>query len=423
MKVLGLITEYNPLHNGHIYHLKKSVELSGADCVVCVMSGNFIQRGEPALINKWARAKAALLSGVDLVIELPVVFAMSSAESFAFGAVKILDSLGVVNSICFGSEHGSTEALENIAGLLNREPPSYQAALKEFLATGASYPAAREQALLRHFKEAGKLDFDLAQVIGSSNNILGIEYIKALKKLKSPITPLTIKRVSNSYNETGFTGSISSATAVRRHISENPDDPFSASLTLALPQASLEVVNEEIRHGRGPVFSNCFESLLLSAIRKLTTAQIAEYPYVSEGLENRIKSAAGNCGSYEELMEAIGTKRYTRTRIQRSLFSILNNITTADFNTFSKTGPTYIRVLGLNGKGQELLSMARKKASLPVMVKTARYKHSQDAGIRRLLELESLSTDLYVLGYTNPAFRKAGQDFTQNIIRVEECPQ
>ena len=194
MSVLGIVTEYNPLHNGHIHHLKESLAVSSADTAVCVMSGNFVQRGEPAIIDKWIRAEIALRAGMDLVIELPVVYALSSAELFAFGAVKILDSLGFVNAICFGSEAGALEPLDAIAEILANEPEEYKALLKKNLDKGLSYPASRESAL------KGFLGTGMAELVSSSNNILAIEYLKALKRLNSPIKAFTIHRIGGAYN-------------------------------------------------------------------------------------------------------------------------------------------------------------------------------------------------------------------------------
>ncbi|MCX7841588.1 MAG: nucleotidyltransferase [Clostridia bacterium] len=414
MKVLGLIVEYNPFHNGHLYHLQESKKLSGADCVICVMSGNFIQRGEPSIVNKWARARMALCSGADLVIELPFPYAMSSAEYFAFGAVKILDSLGIVNYVCFGSEHGSIDDLKDIAQVFVDEPHEYRSALQNELNKGLSFPAARENALTRY------LSCKKSPVSFSSNNILGIEYLKALIKLKSDITPLTIARVGNTYNQEQLSGEISSATAIRKHIDREIKEikplPFSLQLP-AIPQESSAILEEEFKSGRGPVFSYHFELLILSMLRKMKASDLKQLPFVSEGLENRIKEASGNTGSLNELLESISTKRYTRTRIQRILFNTLTGMTQKLFDDFNNNGgPQYIRVLGFNQKGRTLLSLMSKSACLPVIIKAADFKNSCNPLLGKMLELEALATDLYVLGYSNPQYRKAGQEFTQNLV-------
>lgn len=419
MKVLGLIVEYNPFHNGHSYHMEQSRVLCGADCVVCVMSGNFIQRGEPAIVNKWARTKMALLSGADLVIELPVVYAMASAEFFAFGAVKILDSLGLVDYICFGSESGKLDDLDLIADVLCKEPEKYRQFLKEQLGKGMSYPAARENALSLYFSNLPNYSIDPKTLMGTSNNILGIEYLKAIKKLNSKITPLTIKRVKNSYNSTEITGSISSATSIRKRIMEELSNFESKALRETLPDASLSILDEEFRNGRGPVFSANFECIILSLLRKTSAQQIKTLPYIAEGLENRIKASADNCGSLDELIERTSTRRYTRTRIQRALFSLVTGLTSSELEQFNNAGgPQYIRVLGFNQRGRQLLSEAAKSSRLPFIVKAADFKHSKDALIKRMLEIEALSTDLYVLAYSNPKFRTSGQEYTQNLIRI-----
>lgn len=427
MKVLGLVVEYNPFHNGHSYHLEQSKRLCNADYVVCVMSGNFIQRGEPAIVNKWSRARMALLSGVDLVIELPVVYAMSSAEFFAYGAVKILDSLGVTDYLCFGSESGNIDELDSLAEILHREPEAYKSYLKESLSKGLSFPSSREAALLKYSREYSRFNGDIESIIASSNNILGIEYIKALKKLNSIIKPITVKRISNSYNEGTLTGCISSATAIRNNIlkkdfnniSSDDKSTLNNELKNMLPNESISILTEEFIQGRGPVFASDFEDLLLVLLRRMSKEQLKSLPYVSEGLENRIKNAANSSGNLNELIESANTKRYTATRIQRILFNILTGITSNEFETFNKFGgPQYIRVLGFNNNGRFLISKINKNATLPVIVKAADFKNSCNPLLKRMLEIEDLSTNMYVMGYDNPKFKHSGQEFTQNIIRI-----
>ena len=434
MKVLGIITEYNPFHNGHMYHLQHSKEICSADYTVCVMSGNYIQRGEPAIVNKHSRAEMALLSGVDLVIELPVVYAMSTAEFFAFASVKILDSLGIVNNLCFGSESGNIKELDHIASILCNEPLSYKSYLKEYLNEGYSFPSAREKALVR-ILEKSSLD---CSILSSPNNILGIEYLKALKRLNSKISPLTIVRTSNSYNSEEITGSISSATSIRKLISKSNyytgrssrgkkdidtnNDIFENEDLLKglMPESSANILLREFQSGRGPVFPSHFEGVLLTALRKMDTEEIASLPYVTEGLENRIKAVGRRVGTLDELITGISTRRYPRTTIQRILFSIITGLTGNELDSFNRSGgPQYIRILGFNNRGRELLAHMKKSASLPIIVKTADWKNSDNTLLRRMLEIESLATDIYVLGYSNPQFRKAGQDFTQNIVRID----
>ena len=414
MKVLGLITEYNPFHNGHLYHLEKSKSLSGADYTVCVMSGNFIQRGEPAIVDKWARARMAIAAGVDLVIELPLVYAMSSAEFFAYGAVKILDSMGIVENICFGSESGNIDELMEIASTLAFEPEAYRNLLKSCLAEGSSYPAARQKALSGYYQSIGKKNTGYDEILGSSNNILGIEYIKALLRLKSNIKPLTIKRFGNEYNSEALVGNISSATSIRNAINNNIE---LNKIALSMPSLSLSILMEEFSNGKGPVSPCDLEGILLHYIRSTKKDDLSKGVYISEGLENRIKAASRECGSYDELIRGIATRRYTTTRIGRALFSSLIGISQREFEEFNSCGgPQYIRILGFNRKGTEILKQIKKSALLPVVTKAADFKDSCNPVIKRMLEIEAISTDIYVLGYKNLAFRKAGQEFTRNIV-------
>jgi len=419
MKTLGLVVEYNPFHNGHLYHINASKEKTGADAVICVMSGNFVQRGEPAVMDKWARTQIALKSGIDLVVELPFVFASASAEYFAYGAVKILDSLGIVDCICFGSESGNIRELEEVASVLSDEPANYKSALKRYLNEGLSFPESREKALYDFFSEKYGNSLNIEKIISTSNNILGIEYIKAIKRLKSSIIPLTISRKGGRYTDRHLTGSFSSATAIRKCIFDSSFDEAQNLLEKTMPPASLEILREEIFLGRCPVSLERFENIIFAYLRKMSKEDIAALPYVSEGMENRIKEAADGSGSLEELLENIDTRRYTRTRIQRCLVNMLGGLTSQELDRFMESGgPRYIRVLGFNEKGRQLLSEVKKHASLPVIVKTADFKRTEDPLLNRMLEIESVATDVYVLGYSNPEFRKAGQEFTRNIVRV-----
>ncbi len=292
MKVAGLIVEYNPFHNGHLYHLEQSKKLTGADCIVCIMSGNFIQRGEPALVNKWARAKMALLSGADLVIELPLVYAMSSAEFFAYGAVSILNSLNIVDYLCFGSESGSIDELDNIADILVWEPQAYKELLKNHINKGISFPSARQKALADYLN-IGSASLN---ILSESNNILAVEYLKALKRTESQITPVTIKRINNTYNTCDLTGNISSATAIRRNFfnligaqicgdtSPDTSPEISAEISAALTHTSSTILKSEFEAGRGPIFSQYYENLIICLLRKMDKKEISLLPYVSEGM-------------------------------------------------------------------------------------------------------------------------------------------
>lgn len=430
MKVLGAVTEYNPFHNGHLYHIQASRALTGAQCVVAVMSGNFTQRGEPAIVDKWARTEMALLCGVDLVIELPCIYSMASAEYFAFAAVKLLDSLDVVDYLCFGSESGEVEILAGIADILSEEPEQYKSALREFLSLGNSYPAARSQALISYIeKQYGKdrlhgyqllkkLDH-LPEILKNPNNILGIEYLKALRRLNSSIVPVTIKRAGNEYRSEELTGKLSSASSIRKIISENVWKEAVQIIAPALPSQALAILEREIENGRGPVFPDDYEMLLLSHLRKMSVEETGKLPYMEKGLENRLKLSANNSGSFKELLDSVCTRRYPNARIRRILFSLLSGLKREDFDSFNKNGgPPYLRILGFNDKGRQLLSQVRDNTALPIINKSADFKNSTVQCIRSMLNIEASATDQYVLAFKNVNARKSGSEFTRNVIYV-----
>lgn len=408
MSVLGLITEYNPFHNGHLYHLNESKKVTNADYSVCIMSGNFIQRGEPALIDKWVRAKMAIKAGIDLVIELPVTYSIQSAELFAFGAIKLLDSLGIVDGVCFGSEAGNVEVLDRISSILIEEPENYKILLKQNLNTGLPFPQARANALIK------VLNGDLKDILNSSNNILGIEYLKALKRLNSSIKPYTIKRVKNEYNSTIISDNIASATSIRRKLIETGDV---GTVKDNIPDTTFDRLLMEFSQGKGPVFSHHFDNLIISIIRKMPLEKIRDIFDVNEGLENRIKKASMKVSTIEDLVKSIKTKRYTQTRIQRILFHALLGIEKKNYEEFSSHGgPQYIRILGFNENGKKLLNIAKKKASLPIITKVANHTNTVNPILNKMLQYDITATNLYTLTYANPEFRIGDLDFTHGVI-------
>jgi predicted nucleotidyltransferase len=405
MKTLGIIAEYNPFHNGHFYHLNQAKKITNCDFAVCILSSNFVQRGEPSLVNKWARTRCALKAGFDVVIELPVLYSMSSAEYFAFGGVKILDSLNCINFLCFGSESGDILGLKNISNTLTSETPQFKTLLKNSLSKGLSYPKARENAVLKSVSE--QIDNTTLKL---SNNILAIEYLKALTKMQSNIEPVTLMRISNNYNSKELNGAVSSATSIRNNI-ENP------KISNTMPHFSYDILREEFESGRGPIFPHTYEQIIVANIRRSSSDTISKTAYVSEGLEMRIKRCSNICTSYNELVSSISTKRYPQTRIQRVLFSSLLGITSQDLNSITQAGgPPYARVLGFGTKGRKLLREMISKSNIPVITSLNKIKKSCNPIIKRIIEIENIATDLYVLGYKNTGFKKAGQEYTSNII-------
>lgn len=422
MPVVGIIAEYNPLHSGHAHHLKYARKQDASEGIICVLSSNFVQRGEPALLSKWARTKMALVSGADLVLELPSAFSCSSAEYFASGAVSILNSLGIVDYLSFGSEEGELEALEKAADILAFEDEIFKESLKLELDKGLSFAVSRQNALKTVLSgKYGNVIENSSETVNKPNNILGIEYIKAIKRFNSNIKPTTIKRKGQGYNSIERASSYSSATAIRQHIKECSDltsismDPFMESNMSA---ACLNLLSQEIVKGVGPIFSEQYSDIIIHLFRNVPLEKISVLPYMGEGLENRLKKAAIESTSLEDLVSKAVTSRYPASRIKRILFSMLTGMT-ADFLNELKTNgyAQYIRVLGFNDTGRELLSQMRKKASLPIIVKPAGFK-KLDSLAKRLFEHEIRSTDAYVLGYRNPVLRLGGQEFTASPIYI-----
>ena len=405
-KVLGIVAEYNPFHNGHLLHLLKSKEEANADYTICVISGNFVQRGNTSIVNKWVKTEMALNEGVDLVIELPTVYAISSAENFAYGAMKILNSLKIVDTISFGSEFADIDSLNKIASVLYSEPKKYTDFLSAELKKGFSFPKARENALLLYLNNT-----NYSSILSEPNNILGIEYLKALKKLKSHIKPIAIKREKAFYNSTCIVDEYASATAIRKMIK---NEQFN-DIRKVMPRSSYDLLVQEFENGQCVLDISNFEKEILYTIRKLSINELKQFPDVNEGLENSIKNAANSCNNLEELIFLVKSKRYTQTRLQRILLSILLNIKKKDILLSKKTHP-YIRVLGCNSKGKELISEIYKnnpKINLVTSVKSF-MSNSNNKTAKYLLHKDIFASDVYTLAFTKNSV--ANLDYTKRII-------
>ena len=405
--VVGIIGEYNPFHNGHAYHLEKSKQEAKADYTIAVVSGNFVQRGNVSLIDKWTKADMAIANGVDLVIELPTIYSISSAENFAYGAVKILDSLNIVDYISFGSELCDMEILEKFADVLYREPPKFVNLLNHELSKGLSFPKARENALLMYLNDIRKY----SNVLSSPNNILAIEYIKALKKLRSNIRPIAIKRVNVGYNDLETNNNFASATAIREKIMNNTP----AGISKLMPPNSYRILYNTIKKGHYVKDITSFEKEIIFILRKMSLKEIADLPDVSEGLEHAIKNAANSCNTIKEFINIIKTKRYTNTRIQRILLYALLGITKSDMKASFKTEP-YIRVLGMNQKGKDLISViSRSNPNLNIITSVKKFIDSNpNKALLNMLNTDINATNIYTLGYTKDSW--SNLDFTHNMI-------
>ncbi len=407
MKVLGLITEYNPFHNGHKYHLMKSKKITNSTHIVVAMSGNFLQRGEPALINKWTRAKMAIREGADLVIEVPTVFACNSAEYFALGSIGTLNSLNIVNSICFGSEMGSIDTLDNLADIFINEPLEFKNILKIYLSKGDPFPVARQKAISNYFNNN-----EYNNILNNPNNILGIEYLKALRLLNSKIKPITIKRIKAHYNSRDINGKICSATAIRELLNNNIKKIN--ELESVMPNNSYEILRKSIKEGKGPVFLHNLEDIILYKFRTMSLDRLKEIHDVNEGFENRLKKASIEAQNFYDFIDRIKTKRYPLTRIQRIIIKTLLEMTKNDVQILTKEkGPQYIRVLGFSEAGTSLLRELKTKAKIPIIINLNKHIIKNDYE-NKMLEYDILASDIFNLFTNKDKYRKGGTDFTES---------
>ena len=407
-KVLGIIAEYNPFHNGHLLHLNKSKEETGAKYSICIMSGNFVQRGNTSIVNKWVKTEMALKSGIDLVLELPTVYSISSAENFAEGAIKLLNSLKIVDTVSFGSENSDIDILNRISGILYEEPKQYVEFLNTELKKGFSFPKARENAILLYLN-----DQKYSNILNQPNNTLAIEYLKALKKYKSHIMPIAIKREKAFYNSNCIVDEYASATAIRNMIVNNQFN----DIRKVMPRLAYDLLMQEIENNQYVIDISKFEKEILYSIRRLSTADLKKFPEVNEGLENSIKNAANSCNTLAELINIIKTKRYTQTRIQRILLYILLNITKKDMYISRKTVP-YARILGYSQKGKALISeiyKANPKIALITSVKNF-FDSSNNKTYKHMLNKDVLATNIYTLAYKNDSV--ANLDYTKKIVTI-----
>ncbi len=407
-KVLGIIAEYNPFHNGHLYHLKKSKELTNCQYSIAIISGNFTQRGSTSIIDKWEKTKMSLSNGVDLVIELPTLYSISSGENFADGAIKILNSLNIVDCLSFGSEVKDINILNNIAETLYNEPQEYKTILSNELNKGVSFPKARENALLMYLDNVE----EYSNVLSCPNNILGIEYLKALKKYESSIKPICIPRFKSDYNSNDFSGNIASATAIRTLVK---DENFDIIKNL-VPSDTYNILMENVKNGHIVSDLNVFEKEIIYVLRKMSVEDISELPDVSEGLEFNIKNAVDSCNTVDELLSLIKSKRYTQTRIQRILLYALLGITKKDME-ISKNVVPYVRVLGFNENGKKLVSeISKNNPNLQIVTSVKKFiDNNSDSNLEVLINKDIFATDAYSIGFSNNSV--ANLDFKNGIIK------
>ncbi len=421
LKVLGIIVEYNPFHNGHLYHLNNAKEIVKPDYTIAVMSGSFCQRGEPAIIDKFSRAQIALLNGVDIVFELPFVYATQDAGGFAKGAVWLLERTNVVTDIVFGSESANIDFLTKIATVMIDQPEPFPRLMKEELKKGHSFPNARKYALLRYFELTREMDPKEVLKIEKSNDILGVEYIKSLKELKSNIKAHLIKRIGAEDTDKNFKGKFSSATAIRKMILDGQWD----KVTQAVPEKSLEIISRELNEGRGPVTLQQLEQIVLAKIRLMSREDLQRLYGFSEGIDLRFIQCASKFGEFDQFLSCIKTKRFTMSKIRRLLLYTLFNVSQEFLSRCNELGPQYLRVLGFNNKGRQLLSMIKRRSAIPVLSVCSLYRKVLEKVLKdktgrfivdpELFEKQLLfdvqSTSIHSLLFPSKSERSADRDF------------
>lgn len=403
MNLTGIITEYNPFHNGHKLHLETAKRLCKSDGIVCIMSGNFVQRGEAAILDKWTRAEMAIKNGVDLVIELPTHYALSSAENFAYGSVFILDKLNCINNLFFGSELGSISPLENIANILTFENEQFKENLKYSLDLGLSYAKSRENALVSTLENNLP---NIKDIISSSNNILGIEYIKAILKLNSNIKPKTFKREGSNYNDTTINSVYASATSIRKALKNHNDFD---SLSNYLPYESIELLQKNLCKIDNINFEDkIFDFLKFKLLTNCTNFN--NLKDINEGLNNKLIKEIISCNNLNEYILRCKSKRYTYTKISRIMTKLF--IGYDAFNEVDLNSPSniYCRVLGFNSKGREILKTIKKSSDINIITKVGKYTNNT------LLDLDIQATKAYSL--LNNTIR-SNEDYLRSPINLD----
>lgn len=382
------------MHIGHIYHLEKTKINTNCDGIICIMSGNFVQRGEPAIIDKWLRTKEALLNGVDLVIELPCLYSVSSSEFFSYGAVSLLNNLKIVKQLSFGSESGNIDKLFFLAKILVEEPEDFKISLKKHLSLGLTFPEARNKALVHYFSNINyKIDTEeLNETLKSSNNILAIEYCKSLIKLNSAISPITFKRLGNNYNEEKITTAFPSATAIRNIMKESGDINI---LENFISKTNYELLSKLKRNNYDFAYSSkMFKYIKYKGL--LNIGELEKIPDASEGIHNKVYKALLASNSFDELMSNIKSKRYSYTRLSRILCQYF--IGFENFNTLSlrKKECPYGRILGMNENGKKILNTIKRSCDFTLYTKLPNENNMCDT-----LKLELQATKAYSLLNSN----------------------
>lgn len=385
MKSVGIVVEYNPFHNGHQYHIDKAKQLTQSDVTIAVMSGNFLQRGEPALVSKWSRTKMALHSKVDIVIELPYAFAVQKAETFAYGAVFLLNALKC-NAICFGSEAGDIQYFRHTLRLINEQKEMYESNIRKYIQQGISYPKALSEAYKQLLPSTETVD------LTKPNNILGFHYLSAAAKINNNIDFYTIQRKNAEFHDESFRdATIASATSIRKSLyNENNLSKIEAYI----PHSTLTELHKYQQTFNQFHTWEDYWPLLQYRLLTMSALELKEIYEVEEGLENRFLKAARSTTSFHDFMNTVKTKRYTWTRLQRICVHILNNVSRRTIHTMEQS-PQYVRLLGLSATGKEYLNVIKKQIPIPLISKLS--AHQND-----MLSLDIKASNVYSHGLSEP---------------------
>ncbi len=396
MKIAGVITEYNPFHNGHKYQIEQ-MRKNGATHTIAVMSGNFVQRGDFAIASKWLRAKTAVMSGIDLVIELPSPYALLSAQGFARSAVHIFNSLGCVDELYFGCECADVGKIKKVAEATLTD--SFLQHLSLALSEGISYPVAAEKAVKKIIGE------EYSGELKSPNNLLAIEYVRALMEINSEIEPRAIERVGVLHDSKEANGQFMSASAIRQALK---NQGVEAVLDF-MPRSASEELIKETEKGNSPCDYKNLELAFLAKLRSMNADFFKSIPDVSEGLENRIVDAIRSSTSLDEIIDKIKTKRYTHSRIRRIILRSFLGLT----SLYSSTPPPYARILALNERGREIIKVAKITSGIPIITKSAHILKLRYPFAKELFGKENELTDIFLL--SSPKISACGAEFTENL--------
>ncbi|MDE5413078.1 nucleotidyltransferase [Alkalihalobacterium chitinilyticum] len=409
MKAVGVVVEYNPFHNGHLFHLEESRRVTEGDVVIAVMSGNFLQRGEPAIVSKWQRTKMALASGVDIVLELPYAYSTQKAEIFAFGSISILQAIGV-EEVCFGSEAGNIDLFHELYEFINKNKQHFNEQIQFYMSQGNSYPKATSLAFSSMKGKQQQL-LDLSQ----PNNILGYHYVEAIHLLGNKMKGKTIQRKSAQYHDESFASeTIASATSIRKAIF-NKSANQKGTIHQVMPKSTLDLLTYYETSNHTLHDWELYFPMLKYQILSSTEAELAEIYEGEEGLEFRLKRFINTANSFAEFMHSIKTKRYTWNRLQRYCLHILTNTKKADMQwANAKNSPPYLRLLGMSAKGQAYLNQRKKLVDIPLITKVNSFHHP-------ILELDKKVANIYALALPNRLQNdRLREEYTQSPIRFTE---